>query len=120
MLTCDTRSMTLVKVANGTRTPGAISGGTNPTTTSHTARGRIDEYSAYELANSLAVAGDRKILLLGASIAGGVTPSPSDHIIDGRDGLSALTDETILKVRARRAFVLAHEKAWAVLETTNA
>ncbi len=41
-------------------------------------------------------------------------------IIDGRDGLSALTDETILKVRARRAFVLAHEKAWAVLETTNA
>lgn len=41
-------------------------------------------------------------------------------VIDGRDGLSALTDETILKVRARRAFVLAHEKAWAVLEVTNA
>lgn len=40
-------------------------------------------------------------------------------VIDGRDGLSALTDETILKVRARRAFVLAHEKAWAVLEVTN-
>lgn len=40
-------------------------------------------------------------------------------LIDGRDGLSALTDETILKVRARRAFVLAHEKAWAVLEVTN-
>ena len=40
-------------------------------------------------------------------------------VIDGRDGLSALTDETILKVRARRAFVLAHVKAWAVLEVTN-
>lgn len=41
-------------------------------------------------------------------------------VIDGRDGLSALTDETILKVRCRRAFVLAHPKAWAVLEITNA
>lgn len=41
-------------------------------------------------------------------------------VIDGRDGLSALTDETILKVRARRAFALAHVKAWAVLEVTNA
>lgn len=40
-------------------------------------------------------------------------------VIDGRDGLSALTDETILKVRARRAFVLTHEKAWGVLEVTN-
>ena len=37
-------------------------------------------------------------------------------VIDGRDGLSALTDETILKVRARRAFAVAHVKAWAVIE----
>lgn len=41
-------------------------------------------------------------------------------VIDGRDGLSALTDETLLKVRARRAFVLAHPKAWAVLEVVTA
>lgn len=40
-------------------------------------------------------------------------------VVDGRDGASMLTDETILKIRARRAFVLAHEKAWAVLEITN-
>ncbi|UYL87137.1 major capsid protein [Microbacterium phage OscarSo] len=41
-------------------------------------------------------------------------------LIDGRDGLSALTDETILKVRARRAFVLGNVKAWAVLEVVFA
>ena len=46
----------------------------------------------------------------------GKRSGPESVVIDGRDGLSALTDETILKVRARRAFVLAHEKAWAVLE----
>lgn len=41
-------------------------------------------------------------------------------VIDGRDGLSALTDETILKVRARRAFVLGNVKSWAVLEIVTA
>lgn len=41
-------------------------------------------------------------------------------VIDGRDGLSALTDETILKVRARRAFALGNVKAWAALEIVTA
>jgi HK97 family phage major capsid protein len=41
-------------------------------------------------------------------------------VIDGRDGLSALTDETILKVRARRAFVAANIKAFAALEVVTA
>jgi HK97 family phage major capsid protein len=41
-------------------------------------------------------------------------------VIDGRDGLSALTDETLLKVRCRRAFAVAHAKAWAVLEVVTA
>jgi len=41
-------------------------------------------------------------------------------VIDGRDGLSALTDETILKVRARRAFALGNVKAFAVLEVVTA
>ena len=41
-------------------------------------------------------------------------------VIDGRDGLSALTDETILKVRARRGFVLGNVKAFAALEIVTA
>jgi HK97 family phage major capsid protein len=40
---------------------------------------------------------------------------PESIFIDGRDGLSALTDESILKMRARRAFSLGHPKAAAVL-----
>lgn len=50
----------------------------------------------------------------------GKRSGPESVVIDGRDGTSALTDETILKVRARRGFVVAHEKGWAVLEVTNA
>ncbi|RAJ70275.1 HK97 family phage major capsid protein [Streptomyces sp. Amel2xB2] len=40
---------------------------------------------------------------------------PESIFIDGRDGLSALTDESILKMRARRGFALGHPKAAAVL-----
>lgn len=50
----------------------------------------------------------------------GKRSGPESVVIDGKDGLSALTDESILKVRARRGFALAHEKGWAVLEVTNA
>ena len=50
----------------------------------------------------------------------GKRSGPESVVIDGRAGLSALTDETILKVRARRAFAIAHIKAWAGIEITNA
>lgn len=45
----------------------------------------------------------------------GVRSGPESIFIDGRDGLSALTDESILKMRARRGFALGHPKAAAVL-----
>lgn len=46
----------------------------------------------------------------------GVRSGPESILIDGRDGASALTDETILKMRARRGFGLGVPQAVAVLE----
>jgi HK97 family phage major capsid protein len=46
----------------------------------------------------------------------GVRSGPESVVIDGRSGLSALTDETILKMRARRAFGVAWPQAFQVLE----
>ena len=46
----------------------------------------------------------------------GVRSGPESVVIDGRDGLSALTDETILKMRARRAFAVGYPQAFQVLE----
>lgn len=63
--------------------------------------------------NPLIVFGNPDFLLLGKR------SGPESIVIDGRDGASALTDETLLKVRARRAFVVAHERAVALLEITN-
>lgn len=49
----------------------------------------------------------------------GVRSGPESVFIDGRSGLSALTDESILKMRARRAFAPGVEQAFSILEDTT-
>lgn len=46
----------------------------------------------------------------------GVRSGPESIVIDGRNGLAALTDETILKMRARRAFTVGNPHAAAIYE----
>lgn len=48
----------------------------------------------------------------------GTRSGPESVYIDGRDGVSALTDESILKMRARRAFAYGHPGGAAILEVT--
>lgn len=60
--------------------------------------------------NALCVFVNRDYLMLG------VRSGPESVFIDGRSGLSALTDEAILKMRSRRGFAVGHEKAFAALE----
>lgn len=49
----------------------------------------------------------------------GIRSGPESVFIDGRNGLSALTDESILKMRARRAFALGQENAVSILEDNS-
>lgn len=60
--------------------------------------------------NPLAIIGPRNMLILG------VRSGPESVVIDGRDGASALTDETLLKMRSRRGFNIGHPAAFGVLE----
>lgn len=63
--------------------------------------------------NALLVVANRNFLILG------VRSGPEFTVIDGRDGASALTDEALLKCRARRGFALGHPGAAAVLEAVR-
>ena len=63
--------------------------------------------------NALLIAASKQSLMLG------VRSGPESVVIDGKDGASALTDETILKVRARRAFGVAYPDSFAVLERVS-
>jgi len=66
--------------------------------------------SAAPTGNPLLFVGNREHLLLG------VRSGPESVVIDGRSGVGALTDETLLKLRARRAFGTVYPQAFAVLE----
>lgn len=68
------KSCTLTLVTPGTRTPGAASGGTNPTSTSYAAKGWIESYTTGQIDGTLVTSEDRKISLLGSTIAGGAIP----------------------------------------------
>lgn len=75
---------TLTKATPGTRTTGAVTAGTNPTSTSFACRGIIDTQKV-KGADGIK-RGAVKILLLGQTIAGGtVAPEPGDRVtIEGR------------------------------------
>jgi HK97 family phage major capsid protein len=60
--------------------------------------------------NALLIACNRDALLLGRR------SGPESVVIPGRDGVSSLTDETILKMRARRGFLPAFADAFVVME----
>lgn len=60
--------------------------------------------------NPLIALGNRQLLRLGKR------SGPESVVIDGRDGASALTDETLLKMRARRGFAVGDVRGWGVLE----
>ena len=74
---------TLIKVTPGTRTPTNLSGGTNPTETSYTARGFID-YEDDDIDGTIVQRGDRIVSLFGASMTSGIFPANGDKVtMDG-------------------------------------
>lgn len=75
-----TKTATLIVEAAGVRAPGAVSGGMNPTSTSHAARGLVIAWKRERLGATEVQVGDRVVLLLGALIAGGAVPKVNDRI----------------------------------------
>lgn len=72
---------TLIKVTVGTRTPGQLSGGTQPTTSSIACKGFLDVLTRNRVGETLTEEGDVLIALIGDTIDGGNTvPVPGDRI----------------------------------------
>ena len=63
--------------------------------------------------NPVLFVGNRDYLFLG------VRSGPESRTAAADSGVGFLTDEAVLKMRARRGFVVAHEKAWACLEDNS-
>lgn len=70
----------LTKVTPGTRTPGAETSGTNPTTVDYPCRGFIDSQKQDPIKGTLSPDGTKKIILIGDSIASGAVPEIADRV----------------------------------------
>lgn len=72
---------TLTKVTPGTRTPGQLTGGTNPTSTDYPCRGFIDTQAIEAKDGGLEIGGKLVVVLIGDTISEGtVAPEPGDRI----------------------------------------
>lgn len=68
--------------------------------------------SAAPTGNPLLIVGNRDLLIVGRR------SGPESYVADAASGVGFLTDETKLKVRARRAFAVGHPAGLAVLEAS--
>lgn len=71
---------TLTVVTPGSRTPGDVAAGTNPTTTVHAFEGFVDDRAEVRVNGTLVRAGGRIVSILGASLPTGVAPASSDRV----------------------------------------
>ncbi len=95
---------TLIKVTPGTRTPGAISAGTHPTTTSFAVQGVPGSTQQLAINGTLIQGVDRVIKLLGATLPASVTPTSGDRIaMDG--ATSTIVDKGVSVDAAGAAYV---------------
>lgn len=77
------RPGTLTKIVPGTRTPGDLTGGTNPTETSHTFQGFV-ETKTKRRDGTLVSDPMSVVTILGATINPATVPAPTDTVlIDG-------------------------------------
>lgn len=73
-------SATLTKRTVGTRTPGDLAGGTQPTTATYACKVVVDAYSARRIDGAIIKAGDKRIIVTGQSIASSAVPVANDTI----------------------------------------
>lgn len=72
--------VTLTVVTVGTRTPGALTAGTNDTEVAYSCKGFVDEYAKSEIDGKVVQQGDFKVSLLGATLPSGVAPAVGDKV----------------------------------------
>tara|TARA_R110000850_G_scaffold272752_2_gene408196 strand:+ start:12114 stop:12488 length:375 start_codon:yes stop_codon:yes gene_type:complete len=70
----------LTKTTNGTRNGGQLTGGTNPTTTTHACKGFVDLLNKNRLEGSVVQDTDSLVAIIGDSIAGGAVPTAGDRV----------------------------------------
>jgi hypothetical protein len=86
---------TLTVITQGSRTDGQLTAGPAQTTANYTARGWWEDYAVNQIDGDLVRVGDRRAVLLGATIEGGIVPGPGMQVtIEG-------TTATVIRLERR-------------------
>lgn len=70
----------LYKIAPGTRSPGSLTGGTQPVQTAYQFEGFIDNKTERAIDGTLVSIGGRVVSILGASLPSGIVPNKGDRL----------------------------------------
>lgn len=73
-------SATLTLYTTGTRTPGALSAGTNPTSVAYPCKGFIEDFELAAIGGTLVTKDDRRISIFGASLPAGIVPKEGSTV----------------------------------------
>jgi hypothetical protein len=71
--------VTLLKVSAGQRDPADLTSGPKNSIKKHNCRGFIQDYTTRQIDGDIVKMGDRKVLILGATLPSGVVPEPDDQ-----------------------------------------
>ncbi len=106
MPSSDLPNFTFVKVTNGTRTPGSLVDGTNPTTANYPCHGSMINFSLSELRDvPMVQKGDQKFVLIGLPlINAGVEPEKDDLVV--ANGVTYTIVALLFRDAAKAAFHL--------------
>jgi hypothetical protein len=88
--------LTLTKVENSNR-KGNLTQGKTQSKTSHVVKGFVDTYTERQITSSLVQKGDRKIVVLGASLPSGVEPEPNDEITDEEGAVYTIVENGVTR-----------------------
>lgn len=72
---------TVYELSAGARTSGSLTAGPARSDVPHTARGFIEEWAINQIDGDIVRRGDKRITVLGATIAGGYVPKDQDSIL---------------------------------------
>jgi hypothetical protein len=72
--------VTLTKKTPGTRDPNDLTAGTHPTSTPYACEGVVSDYAARLIDSTLVATGDRRVVILGATLPPDIVPAPGDQV----------------------------------------
>lgn len=85
-------TVTLTKKTVGDRTSGNLSGGRSISTTDYSCKGFVDVFEDSQIDGTTVKRGDRKVVILGASLPSGIAPEPDDTITIEGETLEVVGD----------------------------